>query len=204
MITKFKVTIPPLDANLKIDGVAVVKNQEYPISKQADMTLDVLGRAVPYDTFRFKVGNDDANWSAEMTATINVQVNNQTPVVTLLDIFIPTTISASGESYPYIINSQVSFNDSTDRYKIDLISPKDGYIAINGQNAKIGVTYRLCDLVTMAFVSTAAIDSKNALTTIYISPGNVNEWGASTPLNITTKGNLSSVINGTSNTDTIL
>ena len=56
----------------------------------------------------------------------------------------------------------------------------------------------------MAFVSTAAIDSKNALTTIYISPGNVNEWGASTPLNITTKGNLSSVINGTSNTDTIL
>lgn len=193
MITKFKITRLPTRAVLKISTVLIVLDQEYHISEQADMTVDISDRGVPYDNFDFKLGNDEGAWSPEYKATVNGQVDVNAPDIPYVETIVPTALATD-------ITSSFVFNTSTDRIKIMDIDPKYGDIIINGNDIVIGQTYMIWEFVNVIFVSTASIISQNMTTTISIRAGNKNEFSVANDIDITTKGNLQGSIYGVATT----
>jgi len=185
-ITKFKITRLPIRANLKLSGGLLPLNQEYHISQQATMTVDVFDRGVPYDDFGFKLGNDGGDWSPEYKCTINALVNINTPEITPNNLFVTTGGQRS-------LAGDIIWNTSTDRVTIVSITG-DGYLVINGSRANEGQTYFVYELVNLIFVSTAGIETQNAVTTIVLLPANANENGVNANIIITTTGNLKGTI----------
>ena len=82
MITKFKITRLPIRASLTIDGIDVVLDQEYSITKQEVMVATAYSKGNPYDDFLFRVGNNDGLWSNEAKCTINVNTTLVMPSCT--------------------------------------------------------------------------------------------------------------------------
>lgn len=194
-ITKFKITRKPVRADLKISGGLVPLNQEYHISQQATMTVDVFDRGVPYDDFGFKLGNDNGDWSPEYKCTINALVNVSTPEITPNNLLVAT----GGQRN---LAGDVIWNTSTDRIKVVSIS-SEGYLVINGSRAIIGQTYFVYDFINLIFVSTANIISQNVATTITLLPSNDSGDGVNADIVITTTGNLQGTIGETDATETV-
>ena len=193
MITKFKITRTAKRAVIKISTVSIVVDQEYPITEQANMTIDVTERGVPFDTFGFKLGNGNGSWSPEYTATIKGEVNTSTPAIPYVETLIPTTGQTD-------ITSSFVFNTSTDRIKINGINPKYGNLLINGSDVILGKTYFKYEFINVIFSSTAELTSQSITSSITIQAGNKNEFAVANNIDITTKGNLQGSIYGTSDT----
>jgi hypothetical protein len=181
-------------ATLEVSAVPVVLNQEYHISEQENLTCDVTGRGVPYDEFLFQLGNDNGYWSDEAKATVNAQVNSNTPAVVLTN----QTIATGGLKD---ITSAFAFNDSTDRVKITSMTAKKGIVYVNGVALIIGKIYFLYDFINITFASIVPLTSQNEVATLAVEPGDKDGFEAASNLDITTTGNLQGSIYGTSNTN---
>ena len=196
-ITKFRITQLPSLASLKISGGIVPLNQEYHISQQAQMTVEVFDRGVPYDTFKFQLGNDGGDWSPSYVCTINAHVNVGTPSITPNDLFVATGGQRS-------LNGDIIWNTSTDRIKlVSVTNPEYGYLVINGSQAVIGQTYSVSEFINLIFVSTANIYTQNVVTTITLLPSNADGDGSNADIVITTTGNLAGTIEGEATTTTV-
>jgi len=195
-ITKFKITRKPVRADLKLAGGLLPLNQEYHISQQATMTVDVFDRGVPYDNFGFKLGNDNGDWSPEYQCTINALVSVSTPEITPNNLFVAT----GGQRN---LAGDIVWNTSTDRIKVVSISG-DGFLVVNGSRAIIGQTYFVYEFINLIFVSTASIETQNVVTTITLLPSNDSGDGVNADIVITTTGNLRAVINDLETTDELV
>lgn len=196
-ITKFRITQLPSLASLKISGGIVPLNQEYHISQQAQMTVEVFDRGVPYDTFKFQLGNDGGDWSPSYTCTINAHVNVGTPSITPNALYVAT----GGQRN---LTGDIIWNTSTDRIKlVSVTNPQYGYLVINGSQAIIGQTYSVSEFINLIFVSTANIYTQNVTVTLVLLPSNSNEDGSNVNITITTTGNLSGTIEGEATTTTV-
>lgn len=187
MITKIKITRLPVRADLKLSAVLVTLDQEMHVSEESNLTVDISNRGVPYDNFGFRLGNDTGDWSPEYKATINGQVNTNTPDIPTANTNVATlgTIDLTASIVP---------NDSTDRIKVESVNPNYGNLIINGSKAIIGKTYMIYEFINIFFDSTAPLTSQNITTVIALLPGNKDGDGASTNINITTTGNLQGTI----------
>lgn len=185
-ITKFKITRLPVRASLKLSGGTLPLNQEYHISQQAQMTVDVFDRGEPYDDFGFKLGNDNGDWSPEYNCTINALVDAGVPTITPVNISVPTAGTRD-------ITADIVYTASTDRIVLKSITGL-GYLNINGSRAIVGNTYYLYDFVNVIFVSIANIESQNEVTTVVLTPENGTQTGADANIVLTTSGNLRGVV----------
>jgi hypothetical protein len=176
-ITKFKISRLPQRAELRLLGGLIPLNQEYFISQQSDMTVDALDRGVPYDSFGFKLGNDNGDWSLEYSIIINALVNVFDPEVTT--IILEGIIDESSD-----VTANFVFNDSTDRVTIDSITQSENFY-INGILAQVGKTYMLYDFINLSIIPTNVNGTE-----IYVTPKNNTTNGTSTLFEVTIKGNL--------------
>jgi hypothetical protein len=196
-ITKFKITRLPIRADLKVLAAFVPLNQEYHISQQSDMTIDVSDRGVPYDSFGYKLGNDNGDWSPEYNVTVNALTDSGTPSLTPYSTTIPTAGSLD-------ITANIVTNDDTDRFTVISITG-NGYLILNDSIVDIGDVIFLYQLIELIFVSTASILSQNVVTTITLKPSNVDGDGANADIVITTTGNLhGSIVINDNDTDQIV
>jgi len=153
MITKFKITRVPKTAVIEISSVAIVLDQEYPISSQTDMTIAISGTGVPYDDFGYKLGNEDSSWSREINAVINANVETNTPEITPLDLLVTT--NGTLDILPSIVT-----NSSTDKIRIVEINPKQGNLIINGSNVVDGQIIFISNLISSVFRSQIDVNTK--------------------------------------------
>lgn len=189
MITKFKIIELPLRASIQIDAIDVVINQEYHVTKQETMTVDVTDRGVPYDSFMYQLGNENGDWSQPLKATINAEVNNSTPIVTANQLTVPTVSNTD-------ITADIVFNDSTDRVEIVDIDPKFGDLYADGQKLAVSSQIMLYKFKNVIFKSRAPLTSQEVTTTFTLRAGNSIGWGPTADIDITTTGNLHGIISG--------
>lgn len=190
-ISKFKITRAPKRSNITIGGIAYVLNQEYPISGQATMVIEVLDRGVPYDDFGFRLGNENAIWSNQYKALINAQVNSNLPDIpyNLIDVKLNETNDLTGLIVP---------NDSTDRIKIISLIPKTGELYIDGTAVVIGKTYMTYEFINLEWKSSGDITLQNEVGTLTLQAGNKDGLQPSSTIDFESTANLSGTVEGTS------
>lgn len=185
-INKFKIVSLPAKASIEINGLPAVLDQEYPISKQDEMDIQTFGVGVPYDSFTYRLGSDDNQWSREILGTINVNVDSGTPAASGHNIDVDSNATTD-------ISGTVTFDQYTDRIQFPepgSFVKQYGYIQINGDMVRYGVVYMIDDITSIEFVSTNAGSVQNAVTTVAIQYGNKDGYSASANLVFTGKGNM--------------
>jgi hypothetical protein len=191
-ITKFKISRSPLKSSILIEGVEHVINQEYSIAKQADIDIVTTGVGLPYDSFGYKLGSNDGNWSNEVNAVINVNVDAGTPV------FGGLALDIAGNDITDVTASFV-FDQYTDRIKFlatAFYSKLYGIFLINDVEVLLGDVYFISDIVTLKFLSTHSGDVQGATTSFRIQPENHLISGLITTIDFISTANLHCEING--------
>jgi len=185
-ITKFKITRALERATLKIATVDYVLDQEYPIYQQSEMVTTVDNVGVPFDSFGFKLGNNDNVWSPEYNCNINAQVLNGTP-----------TIPVNPLNQSHLLNEIIDitsifiFDNNTDRIVFtEKILPGYGKIVINGIDLVIGQPYFLYEFTNVLFYSNYLGTLQNVVSSYLFKVGNVNELSAEYQLNMNSSANL--------------
>lgn len=191
-INKFKIVKSPLKASILIDTIEHVLNQEYSIAKQGDTDIVVTGVGVPYDSFIYRLGSDDGNWSPELEAIINVNVDAGTPVSGAVAEDIAGNATTD-------ITSAVVFDQYTDRFTI--LEPvaeteKYGILKINDIDVVLGQVYFISDVVTIKFLSTHNAALPNEATSYRIQTANYLVLGNIATFVLTSTANLQGESNG--------
>lgn len=183
-ITKFKITRAPIRATIEIEAVPFVLNQEYPIAKQSQMVAKVTGVGVPYDSFGFKLGNNNNVWSAEYNCKINANVGAGLPVNSNIDIDIK--LNEITDLTPLFV-----FDSNTDRIRFtDSSSSPYGAITINGSPMQLNKTYYLYEFINVKWVSAYFGTLQNVLATRTFQVGNKNSWSPNYNINLQSTANL--------------
>lgn len=189
MITKFKITSAPQRANLTIDSSPFVLNQEYSITLQSTMVLTVTDRGVPYDTFKYQLGNEEGAWSPELIITVHAQVNAGIPS--------GTPFSLEHDIFEQVdLNPHFVFDDKTDRILFDAIDSNIGELFIDGNPAILGKTYMLYEFENVIYKANHTNQVPNAFGTLTFKNGNKDGYSTSYDVILTSRANLWGTING--------
>lgn len=184
-ITKFKITQLPKRASLKIESKDVVLDQEYSILKQDDFDILVSGVGKPYDEFKYKLGNENGNWSNDITATINVDTDTGTPASTAV-------LSSIANKVETDITSDFVYDAKTDRVKITIngtYSNSYAKLLVNGieiVNEAEFFLYEINDI--KAYID--VFDVQNAITYYKIAYGNENGYSAFANITMVCSANM--------------
>jgi hypothetical protein len=142
----FKITQFPIRCTLKISGVPVVINQQYPIADQSNLQVEnnTVFFGFPFDTFKYKIiknGNESIN---EGIVTINFGALN------------PAVPTVSEEIVTVLLEESFFFIDTfpqppgADKITITSITGKGSWISANGPTF-VGETFPYYQLPSLQF-----------------------------------------------------
>lgn len=189
-ITKFKITTLLERATLVIAGNPYVLDQEYPITQQSQMVASITDIGVPYDTFGFKLGNENEIWSEELFCNINAQVLPGYAGVNTNPIDHIHLLNEFTEDIRYLWE----FNNSTDRIIFtEKLLPQYGILKINDIEMVINQVYFLYEFINVTWSSSYQGLLQNVISTIKYRVGNIQQLSLPLTINFISSANLQGI-----------
>ena len=198
MSSNFKITEIGPHITLKKGVHPGVIDTEYHSNEQNQLEVTSTKKGVPLSYFKYKIKDDSGVWSGNITATININVDSNTPSITEETIDIPTNETTN-------LLPLITFNTSTDRFKITTIGSPIGQLYVNDQLLVLDTVYMIADINTLNLAVNVLLSEANPQTDITFYAGNKDEFALTGQVvSFRCTGNLQGSVQGTSNTNTVL